>query len=209
MYDDEKKPSVFKRVFKAIAVALIAAVYLILFIRIFVSCDSSVMKQIIKTDETEAIYREKGDVEIRQYEIRNWYKSIDNGRILSLDNFYYFPETENLQVSVKFNKKILADPNRTYSAEDLPFAFYLEDETLAHYDEYTAVYDERYSFGYIRLNFSGVSLEIDGQTDEEGNPAVHNFELYIRKKNPDGTTEEFESFSLYTGSRAYKKIYYK
>ena len=209
MYDEEKKPSAAKKIFKAIAYALIAAVYLTLFIRFFVSCDSAVMKQIIKTDATEEIYREKGDVDIRQYEIRNWYKSIDDGKISSLDNLYYFPETKNLQVSVKFNKKILADPDRTYSSENLPFAFYLEDETLKTYSDYTAVYDERYSFGYIRLNFSGVSLEIDGETDENGEQAVHNFELYIQKKNADETVSDFESFSLYTGSRAYRKVYYK
>ena len=209
MYDEEKKPSVAKRIFKAIAVCLMAAVYIVLFVRFFVSCDSSVMKQLIKTDETERIFRENGDVEIRQYEIRNWYKSIDDGRILSLDNLYWLPETDNLQVSVKFNKKMLADPDRVYTAEDLPFDFVLEDENLTKYTDYTAVYAERYSFGYIRLNFSGVSLEIDGETDEDGNTAVHNFELYIRKKNADGTTSDFESFSLYTGSRAYKKVYYK
>lgn len=210
MYDEEeKKPSLAKKIWKAIAYALIAAVYLILFIRFFVSCDSSVMKEIIKTDAMEEIYREKGDVDIRQYEIRNWYKSIDNGRILALDNFYWFPETNDLQVSVKFNKKILSDPERTYSAEDLPFVFYLEDENLNRYTDYTAVYDERYSFGYIRLDFSDVPLEIDGKTDENGEQAVHNFELYIQKKNEDGTVSDFESFSLYTGSHAYKKVYYK
>ena len=53
MYDEEKKPSAAKKIFKAIAYALIAAVYLTLFIRFFVSCDSAVMKQIIKTDATE------------------------------------------------------------------------------------------------------------------------------------------------------------
>ena len=52
-------------------------------------------------------------------------------------------------------------------------------------------------------------LEIDGETDENGEQAVHNFELYIQKKNADETVSDFESFSLYTGSRAYRKVYYK
>lgn len=207
----EKKPSVAKKLFKAVAYALMAAVYLILFIRFFVSCDSSVMKEIVKTPAIEEAYaREKDSFEIRQYEIRDWYKSIDDGKLLSVDNLYYIPETHNLQVSVKFNKKILPEPDAAYSAENLPFSFYLEDETLAVYTDYSALYDQRFSFGYIRLNFENIDLEkAGGVLDENGNPETHQYELYLKMRNADGEYEAFQSFSLYTGSRNFKRIYYK
>lgn len=212
MYDqEEKKPSVVKKLFKAIAYALMAGIYLILAVRLFVSCDSPILDDLIKTPAIEAAYQEQGDeLEIRQYELLNWYKSINDGKLLAVDTLYYIPSTENVQIGIKFNKDILPLPDGEYSAENLPFTIYLEDEEGTIYDEFTALYDERYSFGYIRLNFDGVVFEKnDGTFDENGDPSVHNFEMYLYYNDQDGRTDRFESFSVYTGRRNFKRVYYK
>ncbi len=208
--DEEKKPSVIKKVFKLVAVAIMLAVYLILFIRIFVSCDSDIVDMIIKTDRIVSEYeKDPENFEIQQYEITNWYKSINDGKLLSVDNLYYFPSADSLQISVKFNKDILTH-DAEYSNELLPFEFYLEDEQGNIYTEYTAVYDERYDFGYIRLCFENIEFEIqDGEADEYGNLPRKSYEMYIRMLDDDGNYSEFESFSIYTGKINYKKIYYK
>lgn len=217
MYDEEKKPSVAKKIFKTIAYALMAGIYLILAVRIFVSCDSPILDELLKTPAIEEAHQAEGDsFEIRQYELLNWYKSINDGKLLAVDTLYYLPSTENLQIGVKFNKDILPDRDGDYSAEKLPFTIYLEDEEGNRYDEFTALYDERYSFGYIRLNFEHVVFEKnDGTVDENGDPSVHNFEMYLYYNDANGAVvsdengEKFESFSIYTGRRNYKRVYYK
>ncbi len=208
--EEEKKPSVIKKLFKWIAVAIMLAVYIVLFIRIFVSCDSEIVDSIIKTDRIVSEYeKDPENFEIQQYEITGWYKSINDGKLLSVDNLYYFPSADSLQISVKFNKDILLC-DAEYSDELLPFEFYLEDEQGNIYSEYTAVYDERFDFGYIRLCFEGIEFEIlDGEPDEFGNLPRKSYEMYLRILEEDGEYVEFESFSIYTGKLNHKKVYYK
>lgn len=218
---EEKKPSVIGKIFKAVACAIIAAIYIILFIRFFVSCDSEIVDTILKTPEIEAAYTANPEeFEIRQYEITAWYKSKNpagaedsdmGGKLLSVDSLYHIPKTDNLQISVKFNLDILKDRETEYSDKLLPFRFYLEDENLKHYTDISAVmYDQRYSFGYIRLNFDGISLEKeDGTLDQNGEPARKSYEMYLEMLTPDGTYEPYESFSIYTGSKNSRLIKYK
>lgn len=218
---EEKRPSLFGKIFKAIAIALIAAIYIILSVRFFVSCDSEIVDMVLKTPEIETAYSENPEnFEIRQYEITAWYKSKNpagaedsdiGGKLLSVDSLYHIPSTDNLQISVKFNLDILKDRETQYSRELLPFRFYLEDENLEKYTSISAVeYDERYSFGYIRLNFDGIKLEkADGSLDEYGQPVRKNYEMYLEMRTPDGTYEPYESFSIYTGSKISRLVEYK
>ena len=184
-----------------------------------VTPSANIVDKILKTPEIEAAYSQNPEgFEIRQYEITAWYKSKNpagfedsdmGGKLLSVDSLYHIPETENLQISVKFNLDILRDRQTEYSSELLPFRFYLEDENLEKYTEISAVeYDERYSFGYIRLNFDGVVLEKD-TLDEYGEPERKNYEMYLEMKKPDGTYEPYESFSIYTGSKNSRLVTYK
>jgi hypothetical protein len=218
---EETKPSVIKKLFKTVCIAIMLAVYIILAIRIFVSCDSEIVNKVLKTPGIEAAYAEKGsDFIIEQYEITNWYKSKNpagmeqsdrGGKLLSVDSLYYIPDTENLQITVKFNLDILKDRETVYSSDTLPFEIYLEDENLDIYRNISAVeYDERYSFGYIRLCFDGIKLEKnDGTTDADGDPSRKSYEMYLEMRNADGEYEPYESFSIYTGKKYSKRIEYK
>lgn len=203
--DEEKRPSLFGRIFKACAIALMFAIYGILFVRFFVSCDSPMIEKIIKTDTIVSSYENDESFEIRKYVFTDFHRSINNGKLLMLDNMYHFPATNELQISVKFNKDIL-----TYTGEEFPFEFYLEDETLTTYHDYVFEYDERYDFGYVRISFKDISLEKTPQElDENGLPVMKNYQMYIRMRDEQGDFRPFHDFSIYLGDRNYKKIQYK
>ncbi len=220
---EEKKTSNAKKLFKAVAFSIILAVYIIFFIRFFISCDSNIADEILKTPEIIAAYEEDpANFEIRQYEITDWYKSKSRageaendkgGKLLSVSELYYIPKTNNLQITVKFNLDILKNRDTEYSKDKLPFKIYLEDEERNIYNMFSSVkYDERYSFGYIRICFDGISLEKeDGSLDEDGSPKMKSYEMYLQMMGENGEYEDevYDQFSIYTGSKNYKKIKYK
>lgn len=216
--------AVIKKIFKAICICIILAVYLIIFIRFFMSCDSEIVETILKTPEIEAAYQASPDTfEIHSYELTDWYKSKNaaddkegsGGKLLSIDkeSLYHIPETKNLQFALKFNLDILENRDIGYSAEKLPFKMYLEDENGNIYEDYSAVvYDEKYSFGYIRINFDNISLiKEDGSLDEDGDPARKSYELYLYMMDENGnySDEVYDQFSIYTGKKYYGMVRYK
>ncbi len=204
--NEERRPSLLKKIFKAVAISIMIAVYAIIFIRIFVSCDSPLATKIIKTDEIVSCYESDPEsFEIRKYVFTDYYRSINDGKLLMLDNMYHFPATNNLQITMKFNKDILQ-----YKGEVFPFEFYIEDETLAIYDDYIYEYDERFDFGYVRICFSGISLEkTPRELGEDGLPVMKNYQMYVRMLDENGQMQPFHDFSIYLGSRNYKKISYR
>ena len=132
--EEDKKPSVVKRIFKAIAVCIILGIYGVLFVRFFFSCDSKIVDDVLKTDEIVAAHEASPDTfEIRQYEITDWYASKNaagddsnlGGKLLSVSDLYYIPATESLQVTLKFNLDILENREVEYSQDLLPFKLYL------------------------------------------------------------------------------------
>lgn len=225
--EEKKKPSLVKRLLRAAGIALILAVYLILMIRFFVSCDADIVDELLKTPAITAAYetyQANGNseaFEIQQYEVTDWYKSKDRagdteqrgGKLLSVSNLYYIPAAESLQITVKFNLDILENRETDYSAAQLPFSFVLEDESGNLYTHLSAVkYAERYSFGYIRLCFDGIRLEKDdGSVDENGLPQRKNYEMYLYMLQNDGTYSEtvYDQFSIYTGSTHSKAVAYR
>ena len=217
---EDKKPSVVKKLFKAAAICIILGVYGVLFVRFFVSCDSDMVDDILKTEKIVAAYESSPeDFEVQQYGITHWYESKNasgdesnlGGKLLSVSHLYYIPAAESLQVTVKFNLDILENSEASYSKELLPFRVYLEDEYGNVYESVMAEYDERYSFGYIRVCFEGVKLEKDDEFDEDGSKKRNTFELCLDMYGKDGKygDEQYDSFSVYTGDKNYKSIEYK
>ena len=226
--EEDKKPSVVKRIFKAIAVCIILGIYGVLFVRFFFSCDSKIVDDVLKTDEIEAAHEASPETfEIRQYEITDWYASKNaagddsnlGGKLLSVSDLYYIPATESLQVTLKFNLDILENREVEYSQDLLPFKLYLveyegEDKAIGQkYEDIVAVkYDERYSFGYIRICFDGIKLEKDGGiVDENGDPVMRQFGLFMNMYTIEGeySDEVYDVFSIYTGRKNYKTVEYK
>ncbi|MBE6623603.1 MAG: hypothetical protein E7621_05400 [Ruminococcaceae bacterium] len=225
--DQENKitlSSVIKKIFKAICICIILTVYIIIFVRFFTSCDSEIVDTLLKTPEIEAAYENSPDTfEIHSYELTDWYKSKpaaddesgNAGKLLSIDkeSLYHIPQTKNLQFALKFNLDILENRQAEYSENNLPFRMYLEDEAGNIYESYSAaVYDEKYSFGYIRINFDNISLvKEDGSLDEDGDPARKNYELYLHMMDEEGNYKEevYDQFSIYTGKKYYGNIRYK
>ena len=226
--EEDKKPSLVKKIFKAIAVCIILGVYAVLFLRFFFSCDSKIVDDILKTDEIVAAHEASPDTfEIRQYEITDWYASKNaagddsnlGGKLLSVSDLYYIPATESVQVTLKFNLDILENRDVEYSEDLLPFKLYLmeylgdEKASGDKFEEIAAVkYDERYSFGYIRVCFDGIKLEKeDGIVDENGNPELRSFGLFMHMYTPEGeySQEVYDIFSILTGKKNYKLVEYK
>lgn len=215
---------IIKKIFKAICICIILTVYIIIFARFFTSCDSEIVDTLLKTDEMTAAYEESPETfEIHSYEITDWYKSKtaagdesgNAGKLLAIDKetLYHIPATSNLQFALKFNLDILENRETLYSEENLPFRMYLEDENGNVYESYSAVmYDEKYSFGYIRINFDNISLiKEDGSLDADGDPARKNYELYLHMMDKDGNYKEeiYEQFSIYTGKKYHGAVRYK
>ena len=226
--EEDKKPSFVKKLFKAIAVCIILGVYAVLLLRFFFSCDSKIVDDILKTDEIVAAHDASPETfEIRQYEITDWYASKNpagddsnlGGKLLSVSDLYYIPSTESLQVTLKFNLDILENRNVEYSEELLPFKLYLvehlgdENAIGAKFEDIVAVkYDERYSFGYIRVCFDGIKLEKeDGSVDENGLPELRSYGLFMHMYTADGEYSEdvYDIFSILTGRKNYNTVEYK
>lgn len=205
-YDIEEPKKGFSvgKVFKWLALLVIAAVYVALMARCVMSRDHAIVSEVIADEELTAAYMANpAAFTVEQYAMNNAWVAVEEGRLLEFNNLYYVDAAHQLQFSMKYNEDIAVS-----NGEDgLPFRFYLTDEEDAVYDSYYFKTASRFNFRFIRLSFKGITLLRDG-VDENGTPLRKQYTLHVERLEADGGYEDYATFPLYDGAIVHKEIAY-
>lgn len=202
MYDSEAKKTkkiTVGRLFKWFGISIIVFIYSCIVVRSLVSCDSKLVEKVIYNETTVKAYEGQEELYVEQYPLNDFWRSIGANQLLMIDNLYYSPVAQQMQVSVKYNTSYAFAP----SASRIPFRFYLLDEVGMKYEDYFFKTDLRNGYGYIRVCFEGIELTKQTSAGEERKL----YTLFLEKmENEGGVYEPFESFPLYNGSELYKEV---
>lgn len=187
----KKKKSPIKRVLSWLIILLIAFVYLFLIFRIFIQSDTKIAKTFIWTDATVAAYEaDKEDFEAFTQD--NTYVYYDPATEQTIQyaydtysgddaehthegqfhtsQFVYIPSSKEFQITLRYNEDGVRELLSTYGLEKAPagelFCFALTDGTN-YYTDYTFLTDDRFTYEYRRLTFSGIDLDKVAQMNLE------------------------------------------
>ena len=199
----KKKGFTIGKLLKSIGLLLIILVYAVMFARCALSRNHKIVDEILKDEVFESALKQNPETfSVEQYGMQSAWVAIRENRLIEFDSLYYVPLAKQMQFSVKFSTDL---PQFEYSTE-IPFKFRLVDETGKENTDYWYKYASRSRYGFIRICFNGIELEIDGEFDENGKPKRHKYTLYIDMIQPDGEYKELCSYQIYEGSAISKQI---
>lgn len=229
-FEPSKASIIIKNVFKFAFLGLIIFIYGFFILRI---CTSEPDMKIIWTAEMNAAVQEHGDnfkiysqeqhVFIDEYKNvpidENSTKTKRYGYNISIFDVMYCPQTEQMQLTVRYNKSILDDLMDEYGIEEIngePFLFTLkfqDGKRISTY-KYTASHTSRYCYRY--LTFDGVSLDEYELFDfNVGNSAVvdENGKILAHETDAFGgnilyDTDENGMEKVYTNNYIYLDTYF-
>lgn len=142
-----------KRIFKFILYGISFIVYAALFFVIFTSCDPGMFDKMFFTEQTRSLARQNPDAfkvyKVQPRDFMNYDGSIE------LANIYYAKNTSELEVGVKFNFRKL-----TGGKVENALVYIIKDSNGNYYTTVNEVYDSNRKYGYARVTFSSVKLDI-------------------------------------------------
>ena len=142
-----------KRIFKAIFYSISFVVYAVLFFIFFTSCEPGMFDKMFFTEKTREFARQNPEAiqiyKIRPKDFMNYDGSIE------LAHIYYAKNTEELEVGVKYNLKKLTD-----GKVEGALVYILEDSDGNFYTTVSEVYDSNRRYGYARVTFSSVNIDL-------------------------------------------------
>ncbi len=164
---DERESKTFrliKNILKWTVYGLSALVWILILAVVFSTRESKIYEQMMFTEATEKLAEQTEDYRVHQVYIKEFMN--DSGDItLSSNTCYYAPETGELTVGVRYNKK-LTDSDTTDSIR-----YVLKDQDGNEYSAVVLDEDAIGRYGYARVCFTGLSLplaEIDSQSKQTG-----------------------------------------
>ncbi len=140
--------------FKGVLYGASALVWILVLYVLISTRESKLMDQMHFTSETQALAE---DEDFRVYKLNGAYMSYD-ARI-ELGDVFYAKETEELELSVKFNKQL------TDNGED-GVRYVLTDQTGTEYPVVSLETENIGRYSYARICFDGVSLPVEGVESE-------------------------------------------
>ena len=148
------------RIFKFIAVLLIATVYILLIGRMVLAKNFGIMNRYVWTENSLEAYKESPeDFRILSQQLP---ESIDKTGFYHISNFVYVPLTQELQVNVRYNNSTLDTLDSYYddrSGNGEVFVFTLVDSNGKVYDTYSYASSSNIIYNFRRLIFEDVSLD--------------------------------------------------
>jgi hypothetical protein len=142
-----------KRIFKILFYSISFIIYAALFFVIFTSCDPGMFDKMFFTEKTRSMAQQSPDTfkvyKVQTKDFMNYDGSVE------LANIYYAKDSEELEVGVKFNLKKLTNGK----IEDA-LIFILKDSNGNYYTTVNEVYDSNRKYGYARVTFSSVKLDL-------------------------------------------------
>ena len=176
------------RIFKFIAVLLIATVYILLIGRMVLAKNFGIMNRYVWTENSLEAYKESPeDFRILSQQLP---ESIDKTGFYHISNLVYVPLTQELQVNVRYNNSTLDALDSYYddrSGNGEVFVFTLVDSNGKVYDTYSYASSSNIIYNFRRLIFEDVSLDgIESLTlnvyyandATNGSPMKKSFRLY-------------------------------
>ena len=202
--EPKKKGFTVGKLFKVLALAVIALIYGILIARCSMYRDDKVVSEILVNDTTRRAYQENPNAfTVEQYGMQKAWVAVKEGRIVEFNYLYYLKDAKQLQVSVKFNRDILRDANLPTKS----LKFYLTDENETVYEEYFFKDKRKFNYRYVRLCFENIDLLADSaETANETELPRKSYTLHFEQPMPDGTYSEICAYTLYSGSDISKTI---
>ncbi len=199
-----KKGFTIGKLFKWLALFLIAAVYAILIARCTMYKDDKLVSKILVNDTTREAYLAAGDTfSVRQYGMNSAWVAVKEGRLVEFNKLYHLEAARQLQISVKYNKDI-ATAGQDGST---PFTFYLTDENGTRYEDYFFEQANKFQYVYLRLCFEGIDLvSPDAELNENGVPIRKKYTLHMVLPTEQGEDTELCRYEIYDGSDISKVI---
>ena len=114
---EKKKPSIVGRILKWSVYLLIAFIYVVFMIRIFMSCEPSESKILLFDDDTINAFYEMGEEDFVLYDIRPR-NNFGDGDAFFLNNVVYLESSEQLQFTLRYKKNRLAPYLEAYDSQE-------------------------------------------------------------------------------------------
>lgn len=199
---------VVKGIFKGVLYGASALVWILVLYVLISTRESKLMDRMRFTSETQALAE---DENFRVYKLNGAYMSYRAS--IELGDVFYVKETEELELSVKYNKQL------TDGGED-GVLYVLTDQDGNEYPIVSLETDEIGRYGYARICFDEVSLPIGDAGDEpaetDGDPVRLTFSLYresdgqpLETRISDDHTQELNdaAFCIYDSGDKEKSSY--
>lgn len=194
---EQKRKRPFKTLFKILLFGASIAVYLIFFVRFFVSCDADIADDVfLDKASAEKFCDLENDLHFYHYQPLSW--TNEDGSV-QLSNIFYIEDFKNLQLTVRSRDDIFNKDSDAY-----PFTFEIrvsgdEEKTVVP----TVRVENRYGYTYARLEVRDV-LCAQGEEvlfevttfDENGNSVVTQ-----DSEIKGGTEVHLDIFSSKTGDK--------
>lgn len=144
---------VVKAVFKSFIYFCAIALYLVIFFRMFVSCEAGLVKDTYLSPEAREIYlSNKQDFPL--YRVDSKYTSSESGEVM-LRRMVFAPKVNEFEVGVRFNSRKL-----TGGDLDRPLSYVLRDNKGNTYEMVNRESTSRFEYGYERVCFKGITIDV-------------------------------------------------
>ncbi len=166
---------IIRKVFKYIFWGICALVWGVIMYRIFTSGDAAIYKKMFFSESAVSLAEQIGD-DFTVYDVQVASTMNKNGTIQTRF-IYYAEDAEDFEIGLKYRMNAFTGN----TDESLPFTFMLTDESGNEYELSNTVFDVKNNYGFARLCFSGVDIDIsencyiyDGSDWSAGTPQVNN-----------------------------------
>ena len=149
--------------FKWLLYGASALVWILIFYTLFSTRESKLLERMYFTDATHSVASETENYRIRQLYPANF---MNQDGSIELRSLYYAPETGELEIGVKYNKKLTDGDTKD------GILYVLTDQNGTEYAIVRLETDEIGRYGYARVCFAGLSAPI-------GEEAVGDFRLTL------------------------------
>lgn len=151
---DERESKSFRVIrgcFKGLLYGASALVWILVLYTVFSTRESKLLDKMIFTDATQKLASENEEYQVYQF---NTIDFMNQDGSITISSIWYSPESGELELGVKYNKKL------TDSQTGDLILYVLKDENGNEYPVVHLEEDEIGRYGYARVCFSGVSLQL-------------------------------------------------
>lgn len=140
-----------KKITKYIFYGIVALVYIVSFFILFSNCESDLYEEINFSEKAKKIYEEDPEsfvvYEVHPQIFMNYLGSVQ------IDGVAYTPTANELELGIKFNKKLITDGKEP--------RFLITDTNGNNYEVCSVITDEKGRYKYMRISYADIKLNLD------------------------------------------------
>ncbi len=149
---ESKTYRVIRGCFKGVLYGASALVWILVLITVFNTRESKLLSRMYFTDATKSVAEATEDYRVYQLHVQDF---MNQGGSITVANIWYAPESGELELGVKYNKKL------TDGSTDDPILYVLKDNNGKEYPIVGYHEDAIGRYGYARVCFGEVSLPLE------------------------------------------------